>query len=72
MKSNAPSIPSNLLHKKTHLLSLKCWSVHMHYHVVIWDLTFLCAIFSKMDNGSILHIFFAFTANFLIALNRTY
>ena len=35
------------------------------------DLMFLHAIFSKMDNGSILHIFFAFTANFIV-LNRTF
>ena len=36
--------------------------MHMHHHVVIWDLEFSCTIFSKMDNGSILQIFFAFTS----------
>ena len=71
-KKNAPNIPNNLLQEKTHPPSSKCLSVCTHHHVVIWDIDFLCAIFSKVDNGSILHIFFAFTANFLIILNRKF
>ena len=44
--------------------------MHVHHHVVIQDLKFLHAIFSKMDNGSILCNLFVFTAIFSFILYR--
>ena len=60
--------------KKSHPPPSKSWSVHAHHHMVIQDLEFSHAIFSKMDNGSILHIFFVFTAKifFSIISNRKF
>ena len=60
-KNNAPNTPNFITEKKSCPPPSKSWSVHAHHHVVIWDLEFWHAIFSKMDNSSILHIFFAFT-----------
>ena len=38
-KNNAP-VFKILSHTKTHPPPLKCWSMHVHHHVVIWDLKF--------------------------------
>ena len=62
MKKNAPNTPIFVTKKKSRPPPSKSWSVCMHHHMVIRDLEFSHTIFSKMDNASISHIFFVFTA----------